>query len=197
MRRLPRLVSPQAPTFVGYPPSNPAPTIAPMPIRASTSHSKPHPGMSFVTMTTRDRKPIFQTSRLAELFIETLLHYRTRGHFKLHAFLVMPDRVHLLLTPQVESLDQTISLLQNGSAERIEPGDVPNSDSTTLWEPHYAAHPIPNLRNLETLRTYLHYTPVRTHLAAAPELYPYSSAHSAKYKVAPLPSTTFITEKAS
>jgi putative transposase len=145
--------------------------------------------MSFVTINALNHSPIFHTSRLAELFIETLLHHRARGHYKLHAYLVVPDRVHLLLTPK-HSLDQTITLLQNTLVNRL--------DSTaTLWEPGFTAHPIRNLRELETLRTYLHQTPVRTNLAPTPELYPYSSAFRLMKKIVPLSATTFVSELAS
>jgi putative transposase len=147
-------------------------------------------GTSFITMATRNRRPIFRISRFAELFIETLLHYRTRGQYKLHAFLVMPDRVHLLLTPQFAPLDQTIALIRNRFAHNL-------GTSRTLWEPDFTAHPIRNLRDLETLRAYLHQTPVRANLAPTPELYPYSSAHRLTQKIAPLPATTFVPESAS
>ena len=80
----------------------------------------PRSGMSFVTTATRDRQPIFEISRVADLFIETLLHYRTLGHYKLHAYVVMPDHVHLLLTPQSITLEQTVGLIKNGFAYRLD-----------------------------------------------------------------------------
>jgi putative transposase len=156
---------------------------------AASAHTS-RSGMAFVTVTTRDRRPIFQISRLAELFIDTLLHYRTRGHYKLHAFLVMPDRVHLLLSPLSHPLDQTIALIQKAFAASLDTQHI-------LWEPGFTSHPIRNLRNLESLRTYLHQTPVRANLAPTPELYPYSSAHRQVQKIAPLPATTLLSESAS
>ena len=46
-------------------------------------------------------KPLRKVPRvvLAILFWLTLQHYRREGHYKLHAFVVMPDHIHLLLTP--------------------------------------------------------------------------------------------------
>jgi putative transposase len=130
----------------------------------------------FVTATTYERRPIFQISRVAELFIETLLHYRTHGHYKLHAFLVMPDHVHLLLTPHSIDLDRAISLIQSGFARRL-------ASKHTLWEPGFTAHPVNNQRDLDTLRTYIHQTPVRANLTTTPELYPYSSAYRQEQKL--------------
>jgi putative transposase len=129
-------------------------------------------GATFVTIATYEHRPIFQVSRLAELFIATLLDYRRRGYYKLHAYVVMPDHVHLLLSPESLPLERAVSLIQNGFAHRM-------GTSETLWQEGFVTHSIRNLRDLETVRTYLHQTPVRVHLTSAPELYPYSSAHRA------------------
>jgi len=127
-------------------------------------------GASFVTIATYKRRPVFQVSRVAELFIDTLLHYRRLGHYKLHAYLVMPDHVHLLISPEALPLEQAITLIENGFAHRL-------ASTQPLWESGIVAHPIRNLRDLETVRNYLHQTPVRANLTPTPELYPYSSAH--------------------
>lgn len=127
-------------------------------------------GMFFVTTAIHDRRPIFETSRLADLFIDTLLHYRTRGHYKLHAFLVLPDHVHLLLTPQSLTLDQAVTLIKTGFANRLR-------TPATIWESGFTGCHIRSLQDLETLRNYLHQAPVRAGLTATAELYPYSSAH--------------------
>jgi putative transposase len=127
---------------------------------------------AFITISTHERRPIFQISNIAQLFIETLLHYRTRGNYKLHAFLVMPDHAHLLLTPHFGPLEQTITLIQNNFDRRLGSGDP-------IWAPGMVAHPVHSLRDHESVRTYLHQTPVRANLTATPELYPYSSAHRA------------------
>src|ERR1035438_5686533 len=80
----------------------------------------PRPGMSFVTIATRDRRPVFEIARVAELLIDTLLHYRTLGHYKLHAYVVMPDHLHLLLTPQAMTLEHAVELIKNGFAYRLD-----------------------------------------------------------------------------
>jgi putative transposase len=127
---------------------------------------------SFITLATYGRRPIFQVSRIAELFIDTLREYRARGYYKLHAFLVMPDHVHLLLTPQSRPLERTVASLQESFARRAE-------SSGPIWAPDLVVHPIQSLGDLEKVRTYLHQTPVRARLTERPELYPYSSAHRA------------------
>jgi putative transposase len=126
--------------------------------------------MSFVTMVTHQRRPVFETSRIAELFIETLLHYRTLGHYKLHAYVVMPDHVHLLLTPQSMTLEQTIDLIRTGFSYRM-------GMQLPIWQTGFTRYSIANMRDLEVVRASLHQLPVRANLTSAPELYPHSSAY--------------------
>jgi putative transposase len=46
-----------------------------------------------------ERKSLFQVEKIARPFIEVLLGYRTQGKYLLHEFVVMPDHIHLILTP--------------------------------------------------------------------------------------------------
>lgn len=133
------------------------------------------PGMSFVTTATRDRRPLFDISRTADLFVDTLLHYRTLGHYKLHAYVVMPDHVHLVLTPQSIALEQAVALIKNGFAYRLEA-------TLPVWEDSFTGCSVANMRDLEVVRAYLHQLPVRGGMAAAAEFYPHSSA----YRQAPM-----------
>ena len=130
----------------------------------------PHSGMSFVTAATRDRRPLFETGRVADLMVETLLHNRKLGHYKLHAYVVMPSQLHLLLTPQSIALAHAIELIKNGFAYRMD-SELP------IWEHSFTAYSVANIHDLELVRTYLHQIPVRAKLVSAPELYPYSSAY--------------------
>lgn len=54
------------------------------------------PGTFFVTTATYNRRRLFQVEANASLLIETIQHYRREGNYKLHAFVVMPDHIHLL-----------------------------------------------------------------------------------------------------
>jgi putative transposase len=128
------------------------------------------PQMAFVTTATHGRRPIFQIARVAELFIETLLHYRTAGHYKLHGYVVMPDHIHLLLTPQGITLAQAVALIKTGFSYRLDTYEQ-------VWEPGFKGYSIACLRDLDIVRTYLHELPVRAQLSASAELYPYSSAY--------------------
>jgi putative transposase len=131
---------------------------------------KAREGTSFVTTATHGRRPIFEISRVADLFVETLLHYRMLGHYKLHAYVVMPDHVHLVLTPQGISLEQAVKLIKAGFAHQLE-------TELSIWEDGFTGYSIANMHDLEVVRAYLHELPVKVNLAPAAELYPHSSAY--------------------
>jgi putative transposase len=53
----------------------------------------------FVSTATAGRRQLFQKSEFTELFIANLREHHAKDRFDVHAFVVMPDHVHLLLTP--------------------------------------------------------------------------------------------------
>jgi len=126
-------------------------------------------GTFFITTITFNRRRLFQVPANAELFLETLQHYRTDGAYKLHAFVVMPDHVHLLLTPNAKTISQTMNLIKGGFSRRL-------ASNFPIWQRGFADHLILNAGHFESRRLYIHQNPVRANLTTDPELYPYSSA---------------------
>ena len=129
------------------------------------------PGTFFITTAAYNRRRLFQLPVNAELLVETLQHYHREGHYKLHAFVVMPEHVHLILTPQDISLERAIGLIKGGFSHRL-------ASKVPVWQHGFTDHRIRDADDLATRRTYLIQNPVRGGLATAAELYPYSSAYS-------------------
>lgn len=74
----------------------------------------------FLTTSTSNRKMLLQSTSFAELFIECLLRHRDQHRFDLHAFVVMPDHVHLLLTPGDEvTLERTVQFVKGTFSFRL------------------------------------------------------------------------------
>src|SRR5712671_8096765 len=74
----------------------------------------------FITTVTWQRLPIFRVENRARLLIEVLLGYRDQGKYLLHEFVVMPDHIHLLLTPAPEiSLERTVQFIKGGYSYRL------------------------------------------------------------------------------
>ena len=68
-----------------------------------------------ITILTFQRHRHFQRTANAELLIATLFEHRDKNRFLLHAFVVMPDHIHDLITPATnESTAKCIQYLKGG-----------------------------------------------------------------------------------
>jgi putative transposase len=74
----------------------------------------------FITTVTAQRQPIFRRESTANLLIETLTHYRDEKKYLLHEFVIMPDHIHLLITPAEDiSLERAIQFIKGGFSFRL------------------------------------------------------------------------------
>ena len=128
----------------------------------------------FVTAKTWGSRSLFQSERLASLFLETLFHYRDAGKYELHEFVIMPDHVHLLFTPAAGvTLERAMQLIKGGSSHRI---GQEVSANLEVWERGYVDHRIRDDEDFNRHREYIWQNPVEAGLCAAPEEFSYSSA---------------------
>jgi len=72
-----------------------------------------------VTTVTEGRRPYFGSPSLAHIFIRNLYFYRDRGDYVLHGFVVMPDHVHLLLTPLKETISDVMRNIKSYVAKDV------------------------------------------------------------------------------
>jgi putative transposase len=127
-------------------------------------------GTYFVTSGTFNRRRLFQVAANADLFVETLQQYRYAGHYKLHAFVVMPDHIHLLLTPQGLALERVMAFINGGLSHRV-------NSKQPVWQRGYTDHRVLDGYEFRMRRQYIHDNPVRAKLVELAALYPYSSAY--------------------
>lgn len=123
----------------------------------------------FITASTFQKQRLFQSEKMARLFIDVLLHYRQQGKFQVHEFVTMPDHFHLLLTP-TETLERALQLIKGGFSFRAKKelgfcGEV--------WQKSYYDRRVRDLSEYLAFREYIWENPVKKGLAAE---YPYSSA---------------------
>ena len=130
-------------------------------------------GTYFVTSGTCDRRRLFQVAANAELFLETLQHYRRAGNYKLHAFVVMPDHIHLLLSPTGLALERVMGLIKGGFSHRL-------GSKLPVWQRGFTDRGVRDSNEFEMRRQYIHENPVRAGLVEVPTSYPYSSAYRSK-----------------
>jgi putative transposase len=57
----------------------------------------------------------FQKEAHADLLMKTVFRYREQRKFQLHGFAIMPEHVHLLITPAVgQTLPKSVQLIKGG-----------------------------------------------------------------------------------
>jgi REP-associated tyrosine transposase len=127
-------------------------------------------GTYFVTSATFNRRRLFQVAANAELFLESLQHDRHEGHYKLHSFVVMPDHVHLLLTPQYLPIERVVAFIKGGFSHRL-------GSKFPVWQRGFTDHRIRYRNEFDARREYIHENPVRARMVELPESYPHSSAY--------------------
>jgi putative transposase len=128
----------------------------------------------FVTTVTWQRLPIFRVETRARLLIEVLLGYRDQGKYLLHEFVVMPDHVHLLLTPAPEiSLERTIQFIKGGYSYRLR-----KLEKIQVWQESFKNHRIRDAEDYGRHCEYIRLNPVRAGLVREAGAYPFSSARS-------------------
>lgn len=129
------------------------------------------PGTYFVTTGCWNKKSIFQVTRNADLFLDVLNSYRK--HFLLHGFVVMPDHVHLLLTPLDITLERTMQYIKGGFSFRL---SKELGIKMEVWQRGFIDHRIRNQDDFQTRLNYIHQNPIRAGLADQESRYAYSSA---------------------
>lgn len=126
----------------------------------------------FVTTVTAQRQPIFRRETTAQLLIDTLAHYRDEQKYLLHEFVVMPNHLHALLTPERNlSLERAMQFIKGGFSFRLRQGHI--------WQASFTNHRVRDWEDYERHREYVRMNPVRARLVARAEEYPYSSAGGA------------------
>jgi putative transposase len=152
----------------------------------ATPRHRTAPGTSyFVTTKCWQGRSVFQVPQNAEILIKTLFHYRGRGDYLLHEFLVMPDHLHLLLTPSpTTSLEKAVQLIKGGSSHQIH---KERNQSMSIWQEGFHDWTIRDANDWRTKAEYIRTNPVRAKIVESPQDWPYSSA-TGQFTLDPMPS---------
>ena len=98
-----------------------------------------------LTAVAYERRRVFQRTANAELLIATMFRYRDQSRFLLHGFVVMPELIHVLMTP-AQTIERTAQLIKGGYSFAVRkqfPGEV--------WQPGYFAHRITSAEDLRSV----------------------------------------------
>ena len=111
---------------------------------------------------------------IANMIVEAI-HYNgyRLNHYKLHAYVIMSNHVHLLITPKVP-LPKLTQSLKGITAKRA--NEILNRTGQPFWQEETYDHHIRNGREFNKIRIYIEQNPVKAGLATEPAQYPWSSS---------------------
>ena len=122
----------------------------------------------FISTQTYGRRSLFRVEKWARLIVDVLKHYDGSGYL-LHAYVVMPDHLHVLLTP-AGALEKSVQLIKGGFSFRVKRELGWNGE---VWQPGFTDH---RIRDDEDWRNHLEYirlNPVKAGLLEDSMLYEY------------------------
>lgn len=126
-----------------------------------------------VTAVTAQRRRLFQLTANAELLRQTILDYRNQNRFQLHAYVIMPDHFHAIITPAASiSLEKAMQYIKGGFSFRL-------NSKLDVWMRGFNETQIVTEEKFKTCLRYIHENPVRSGIVSAPDAYPYTSANRA------------------
>lgn len=134
-----------------------------------------------ITSSTWGRRALFSRDAWAKLLIDTLYHYRGTAYL-LHEFVVMPDHIHVLFTPET-SLEKAVQFIKGGFSYRAKKELGSNME---VWQKGFSDHRIRDACDYRIHQVYIQQNPVRKHLCARAEEYAHSSAR-AGFELDPVP----------
>ena len=139
----------------------------------------PHRGVTtestyFVTANVFEKRSLFQVEKIARLFIEVLLNYRTQRKFLLHEFVVMPDHFHLILTPNIITLERALQFVKGGLSFQL---NKKLRAKRVVWQTSFLDRRVRDSLEYQKFKDYIWQNPVKRFLAKSPQEYPHSSAH--------------------
>jgi len=112
---------------------------------------------------------------IAKLLVD-VIHYQacSLGHYELHSYVVMPNHVHLLVTPRVPVSRLTHSLKRFTAKEG---NRILGLTGKPFWQDESYDRLVRNDEEFQRIARYIEWNPVKSGLAVAPEEFPWSSAH--------------------
>ena len=98
--------------------------------------------------------------------LATIKHYNGTG-YQLHAFVIMPDHLHLLITP-VESVEKSVQLIKGGFSFRAKRELEWNGE---IWQAGFTDHRIRDEEDWDRHLEYIRTNPIEARLAEDIALY--------------------------
>jgi len=132
----------------------------------------------FVSSRTSQGKPILQTNRMANLFLEVISRYVEAGRFRIHDFVVMRNHFHLLLSVDGEmTVEKAVQLIKGNFSFRAK---KEFGYQWEVWQRGFSEVRVYDKESFLYYRQYIDENPVKAGYVISAEEYPYCSAYFRK-----------------
>jgi putative transposase len=149
------------------------PLHRPLPMDALTS-GQAFDAMDRLLDEARGGAMYLRQTAVADMVVEAIQYNASiLGHYELHAFVVMANRVHLLVTPAA-ALPKLTKSLKSITAKRA--NEMLALTGSPFWQEESYDHQVRNAREFEKIRNYIEWNPVRAGLVREASEYRWSSA---------------------
>lgn len=134
----------------------------------------PNEGFPYlVTTNVKDRQPPFVEQRCREIVIGSIRFLRTRLGHQVHAYVLMPYHMHLVVTPRPGgNVSQVLHSLKLHTARQI--GALLGSKGG-MWQARFYERALRTPKDVESALAYVHDNPIKAGLAVRPGDYAWSS----------------------
>lgn len=138
----------------------------------------------FVTTDTWERRALFRKAGLAEIVEAKLFEYRDKGFYQIHRHVVMPEHMHVILTPgDITTLEKAMQLVKGGSSHEI---GKRLHIKFPVWHPGFTEHQIRDQADFDSHVCYIDMNPIKVGLVTRPQEYSFCSARG-RYTLDPWP----------
>lgn len=123
----------------------------------------------FLTIRTKSKHQYFMNVRIAKVVVETIKEVRTKLGFRLYAWCLMPDHLHLLASPsEGTDIRDIVRNIKGISAAKLR-----RQGLKQVWQKSFYDHVIRKEESLIETVKYILDNPIRKGLTKAEEEYPY------------------------
>ena len=127
----------------------------------------------FVTANVRDRQPLFAENDCCHVVIDCIRFLHTRSGHQVHAYVLMPDHMHLVITPRGNgNISQAMHSLKLYTSRQI--GALLGIKGG-IWQARFYERALRTPKDVEDALVYVHDNPVKAGLTEKPEDYDWSS----------------------
>jgi len=110
-----------------------------------------------ITTVTYLRRVLFLKTANAESLVNMLFHYRDQGRYLLHGFAVMPEHLHVLLTPAAgQTIERCAQCIKGGFSHQIR-----TTFRGEIWQAGFHDHRVRDASDFRNQLEYIALNPIR------------------------------------